>query len=133
MISPTAAPPAPPAPPVPAAPPAPPAPPGPPAAPPLPVGGGPPAPPPPPAVQSGGGGSLADQIAAAKLKKASKVIFSGSHVKQIYNIWEHKSGFICHLIINTTKDLAYAALKSVYNMIGQLPITFCPWKNMYGS
>ena len=106
MISPTAAPPAPPVPP-----------------------GGPPAPPPPPAVQSRGGGSLADQIAAAKLKKASKVRFSGSHVKQIYNIWEHKSGFICHLIINTTKDLVYAALNSFYNMIGRLHITICPWKN----
>ena len=31
------------------------------------------APPPPPAPSGGGGGSLADQIAAAKLKKASKV------------------------------------------------------------
>lgn len=68
---------APPAPAVPSAPPAPPAPPVPPAAPPIPGGGGggppaPPAPPPPPA-PSGGGGSLADQIAAAKLKKASKM------------------------------------------------------------
>ena len=61
-----APPPAPTAPPVPPAPPmggGPPAPPG---------GGGPPAPPPPPPGPpiGGGGGSLADQIAAAKLKKA---------------------------------------------------------------
>ncbi|XP_032238367.1 protein enabled isoform X2 [Nematostella vectensis] len=70
-------PPQPPAPPAapfmaPAAPPAPP-PPGAPAAPPAPPFGGPPsAPPPPPAPPVGGGGSLADQLAAAKLRKSSR-------------------------------------------------------------